>query len=335
MDNKQDKKPTKKKILFLRLPSGPSFAANDYDMLKQYYNVREIKWQGKRSILSVVRGIFWSDIVYSWFAVDHSYLATKVCKTLGKKIIVVAGGFDVAHEPKINYGYSLNPRKKKHLKFTLTNANKVLAVSNKTKNDVLNVVPEARVEKVYLAISATEYPDNPTKEKLVLNVGHVTPDTLVKKGIMTYIKCARHLPDVQFYLVGKVEPEAMGRLKPHMTNNLQILGWQTNDALINLYSRSQVYVQLSIHESFGLSVLQGMLSSCVLVITKKGAMPEVVGNTGYYVSADDVQAATKAITQALQDNEKGKLARARAESLFNPEIRKKIILGIVEEMLEP
>ena len=126
----------------------------------------------------------------------------------------------------------------------------------------------------------------------------------------------------------------MKLIKPHLVDNLHILGWQTNEALIDLYGRSQVYVQLSIHESFGLSVLEGMLSSCVPVITKKGAMPEVVENTGYYVPVDDIGAAVKAIGQALQDNEKGKLARARAVSLFNPEVRKKRILAIVKEVLE-
>lgn len=337
MNNNKKAKKKQKKLLFLRLPSfgiSPSFTADDYEILKQRYDIREIIWHGKRSILSVVRGIFWSDIVYSWFAADHSYLATKICKSFGKKIVVIAGGFDVAYEPEIGYGYSLDPRRKKYLKYTLANANKVLAVSNKTKNEVLAVIPEARVEAVYLGMDALKYPDNPVKQKMLLNVGHVTNDTLVKKGIMAYIKCARHLPDVQFNLVGKVEDDAMEQIKPHLVDNLHILGWQSNEALIELYGRSQVYVQLSVHESFGLSVLEGMLSSCVPVITKKGAMPEVVENTGYYVPVDDIKATTLAIEKALQDNEKGKLARARAISMFNPEIRKKRILDIVKEVMD-
>lgn len=334
-DKKEEKK--QKKLLFLRLPSfgiSPSFAANDYQILKQHYDIREIIWQGKRSILSVIFGVLWSDIVYSWFAADHSYLSAKVCKAFGKKIIVIAGGFDVAYEPEIGYGYSLDSRRKKYLKFTLSNANKIIAVSNKTKEEVLAVVPEAKTEIVYLGVAAAEYPDNPAKEKIVLNVGHVTTDTLVKKGILAYIKCARHLPDVQFNLVGKVKDDAMEMIKPHLVDNLHILGWQTNEALISLYSRSQVYVQLSIHESFGLSVLEGMLSSCVPVITEKGAMPEVVENTGYYVPVDDIKATVEAIGKALQDKEKGKLARARAISMFDPEIRKKRILDIVQEVIK-
>ena len=73
--------------------------------------------------------------------------------------------------------------------------------------------------------------------------------------------------------------------------------------------------------------------NCVPVITRKGAMPEVVGDTGYYVPVDDIKATAEAIGKALQDNEKGKLARARAISMFNPEIRKKRILDIVQEVL--
>lgn len=331
MDNAQET--VKKKLLFLRLPSGPSFAADDFEMLKHHYDIKEIRWQGKRSILSVIRGVLWSDIVYSWFATDHSYLATKVCKVIGKGIIVIAGGFDVASEPEINYGYSLNPRKRKYLKYTLSNADRVLAVSTKTRKEVLAIVPEAMVETVYLSIGAGDYSENPVKENIVLNVGHVTLDTLIKKGILSYIKCASHLPDVKFCLAGKVEDDAMEMISPHLTDNLHILGWQTKEALIDLYSRSQVYVQLSIHESFGLSVLQGMLSSCVPVITKKGAMPEVVGDTGYYVPVDDLNATSEAIAKALLDKEKGKKARVRAVSMFNPEIRKKKILGIIDEVL--
>jgi len=47
-----------------------------------------------------------------------------------------------------------------------------------------------------------------------------------------------------------------------------------------------------------------MLCECVPVVTKNGALPEVVGDTGFYVAYDDERDVAEGIKKALK-SEKG------------------------------
>jgi glycosyltransferase involved in cell wall biosynthesis len=58
-----------------------------------------------------------------------------------------------------------------------------------------------------------------------------------------------------------------------------------------------------------------MLCGCTPVATRAAALPEVVGDTGFYAEPGDVNDAARAITRAL-DNPDGRRARARISSRF-------------------
>jgi glycosyltransferase involved in cell wall biosynthesis len=60
-----------------------------------------------------------------------------------------------------------------------------------------------------------------------------------------------------------------------------------------------VYVQLSAYESFGMALAEAMQCGCVPVVTRRGALPEVVGDAGWYVPYGDPDAAARAIREAL------------------------------------
>ena len=112
--NKQGKR------IFLVSPSPSTFTERDLEALRQEYYVREAvisNYQGrndlKRSLLimfEILRGVLWADLTYSWFAHNHSYLAVMLAKLLGKRTIVVIGGYEVAREPKIGYGALLDQK---------------------------------------------------------------------------------------------------------------------------------------------------------------------------------------------------------------------------------
>lgn len=60
-----------------------------------------------------------------------------------------------------------------------------------------------------------------------------------------------------------------------------------------------VYAQLSAYESFGMALAEAMQCGCVPVVTRRGALPEVVGDAGWYVPYGDPDATAQAIREAL------------------------------------
>ena len=69
----------------------------------------------------------------------------------------------------------------------------------------------------------------------------------------------------------------------HIDRHIEFTGFVTDDELLGWYQRAKVYCQLSYYESFGMAAAEAMLCECVPVVTRKGALPEVVGETGFYV----------------------------------------------------
>ncbi|MFC1938017.1 glycosyltransferase, partial [Chloroflexota bacterium] len=85
----------------------------------------------------------------------------------------------------------------------------------------------------------------------------------------------------------------------------------------------------SYHESFGLSLAEAMACECVPVITGNAALPELVGDTGFYVPYGDPKATAEAIKKALK-SDAGKKARERVKRLFPIESRQKALIKIIE-----
>ncbi|WP_340817862.1 glycosyltransferase family 4 protein [Methanolobus sp. WCC4] len=316
------------KILFL-YDEPRTFILQDLAILKDYYDVVPLKYSGKKDIPLIAWYILITDINFSWFALGYASVAVFFSKLFRKKSVVVAGGWDVASVPEINYGAMQTPKRRRKTKFTLDHADRILAVSESTKKEVLSWSPDSKVAVVYNGINPTLYVPNDQKKKIVLTVGGVSWSTVYKKGLETFVKAAKYMQDTEFVLAGKHFDDAHEYLESISTPNVRFTGYIPSDDLRKLYQDAKVYVQVSAHESFGCSLAEAMLCECVPVATERAALTEVVGDVGYYVDYNDPEGTAQAIKEALSSN-KGLDARSRIEKLYPRERRKDKIIEIIE-----
>jgi glycosyltransferase involved in cell wall biosynthesis len=257
-------------------------------------------------------------------------------KIFRKKSIVVAGGGDVAKVPEIKYGAMIHPINKFFAKFSFRYADFVLVVSNFTKMEVLkntNADP-ARVVTVYPGFDPERIRSNGEKEDLVVSVSGVGWHTLKLKGLETFVKSAKYLPDVEFLLIGWQLDNSINHLRSISTKNVEFIGYLPFDRLLSYLRKAKVYVQVSYRESFGCALAEAMLCECVPVVTKRGALPKIVGDTGFYVPYGDPKRTALGIQEALASRN-GKDARERIVKKF-PQIKreqalKKIIGSLLNE----
>ena len=100
-----------------------------------------------------------------------------------------------------------------------------------------------------------------------------------------------------------------------------------------MYSRAKVYVQVSIHESFGCSVAEAMLCECIPVVSRRAALPEVVGDCGYYVNDLNPESVAEKIKEALLVSDGlGKRASERIKTVFPLKKRKVELLKAIKEL---
>lgn len=340
-----------KRILFVHddNPSDPlsSFINQDLLFLRQWYEVEVLSlYPYKHAHLStfaspaVWKAVASCDAVFSWFGWNAP--AIIMAGLLGKPSVVVAGGADVTAVPEIGYGISRKRSKDRVIATILAagyrQASRVLLFSEASRKDFVNLpgVQAAKGETLYLGIDSEHF--NPAGAKLpqVLTVSYISDSSLRRKGLLTFVEVARTLSGVKFRIGGLVNQQsALDELLRDAPSNVEFLGYLNDNQLLDEYRKASVYVQLSHHEGFGLAIAEAMACEAVPVVTGRGSIPEVVGDTGLYVPVDDPAAAAEAIKLALASVATlGRSARKRIVTKFQPAAREERIRAIMEELLQ-
>lgn len=325
-----------KKIFFVHQGQRSFFDA-DAQILKEIGELRRLdhypptlsKWP------AIFKNIIWCDLVYIWFMGRHAVLPLLLAKLLGKKIVLVAGGWDVANCPEINYGLMRPSLFWPFLQWLFRLPNIVLAVSKANQRETVNNarVPAEKIRLIYHGFQEVP-PSTRAKEKMVVTIGEINKSNLERKGLEKFVRTAALLPDIPFILIGRwAEDGSIDRLKKIATPNVIFTGLISEENKNDYLSRALAYAQFSYHEAFGCAVAEAMLHQCVPVVTDRYALPEVVGNTGYIIR-DNPEDIKQQILTAFKNPSLGVEARQRIVSEFPFEKRAKLIQDLIHKLLK-
>jgi glycosyltransferase involved in cell wall biosynthesis len=317
-----------------------TFIAIDRELLMRRGRIRD--WPQPRPVVNVfalAQAIRKSDIVFGWFASWHTFWPVMLARLLGRPTVLVIGGFDTARLPDIDYGLQQRPVMGRVSRWVMRHATSLVTNSDYSRREIeANVgIPPSAVQVVHHGV-----PDPfgglaaGGRERLALTVGVVEQRNLERKGLLAFVRAASLLPDVQFVVAGKWLDAAVEELRAIAPGNVTLTGWLAQDELEALYRRASVYVQASRHEGFGLSVAEAMLAGCIPVVSRAGALPEVVGDAGILLERDGVEAAEVAdgIRRGLAlDDTSRERARRRILERFPLSARGQQLEKVIDEAL--
>ena len=83
--------------------------------------------------------------------------------------------------------------------------------------------------------------------------------------------------------------------------NIIRLGFVSQEELVQLYNLATVFVMSSLYEGFGLPILEAMACGCPVITSKEGSIPEVAGNSAFYVDAYDMGSVASGIRKVFDD----------------------------------
>lgn len=290
-----------KRLLFIKSRTA-SFIELDQQLLAERYDVHVIHQPGKSTDpRRLLRELMAADVIVGWWASWHTFLPFTLAWLLRKPSLLIVGGFDTAAEPEFGYGYQLGGLRAHLSRFTMRRARVLMTNSSYSLGEVERNcgIPAGRVHVVYHGVPDTAPANVPVKQPLALTVGIVDHTNLSRKGLRAFVQAAALVPEVQFVVAGKIVGDAGHELEQIAGENVRITGWLEDDELQSLFGGAGVYVQASLHEGFGVAVAEAMLNRCVPVVTRVGALPEVVGGTGVTIERPDPAAVAAAVREAL------------------------------------
>jgi glycosyltransferase involved in cell wall biosynthesis len=166
------------------------------------------------------------------------------------------------------------------------------------------------------------------RRKALFNLAWCGKQNLVRKGIPELLNAVRLLKergeDVQIYLAG-LEGDGITYLMETIRQlgiekEVHYLGGVTREDKIRMLREIEIYVQPSHYEGFGVAILESMGCGACVIVCDVGAVREVVGDCGLYVSSSSPEELAIAIEKVLEDSalrqRLQKSASERATSLF-------------------
>lgn len=180
---------------------------------------------------------------------------------------------------------------KRRLKLVEKEIDMVIAVSEATKKDLLEVssLPEQKIKVVYEA-AGEEF--KPQKEEDVEKFR-------TKMG----------LPEDFVLAIGGIgERKNLGRVEEACANyNLVITGktipWVSKSDLPLLYSAAKVLLYPSFYEGFGLPILEALSCGTPVITSNVSSMPEVGGDAAFYVDPKNTDDIKNKLISTMEDKD--------------------------------
>lgn len=297
-----------------------TYAFNVLEGIKNKYQVTQIADESGEILNGCIRKI------PKTFYLPFNYLAWSITTSFQKQIF---SQFDLVHNmgqypiiPPCNKKsiitiYDLIPilypelvtpiyawQSKNFLPRLLKKSDRILAISEHTKNDIINryQIPSEKIDVTYLGVSNHFRPCDPEKiqhykEKnelinpYILYVGALEPKKNIPVIIKAFALCLKKNSDLILVLAGKPSWKFQEIFLLIQSMNLEkkikFLDFVPYNELPLLYGGSEVFVFPSRYEGFGLPPLEAMKCGTPVIVSNSSSLPEIVGKGGLMINSDD------------------------------------------------
>lgn len=236
-------------------------------------------------------------------------------------------------------------------------ADLVVAISNATQRDALSLlgVPAERMTRVYNGVDIERWQREPRanpelvlkkhgleQRAFVLYVGGLDWHKNVE-GMLTGIALAKTgEPELCLAWAGKLNESQTLAVqvlvaKLGLQNQVQLLGFVSDDELSVLYRRARAHVLVSRFEGFGLTIVEAMAAGCPVLTTAGGSLEEVSGDAALKVDPDDHAQIAATLVRLFREaplrERLVELGRARAP-LFDRSVQARAMVSAYRTVLD-
>ncbi|RBW56377.1 glycosyltransferase family 1 protein [Tenacibaculum sp. E3R01] len=236
----------------------------------------------------------------------------------------------------------------KKFKYAAKNANKVIAISEQTKKDIITFlkIDPSKIEVVYQGCNNVFKEERSVIEKKEFLDKYKIPDTFLlnvgtieeRKNALSIVKAVKEI-DIPLVIVGRktkyytqIEDYIQ---KNNLENKIYFLEGLTLKELSIVYQLAEIFIYPSIFEGFGIPIIEALFSKTPVITSKEGVFPEAGGPDSLYVDPYNIKEMTEAIELLLNSkNKKEEMVNKGFDfaQQFNDEIIAKKIKAIYKEL---
>ena len=191
---------------------------------------------------------------------------------------------------------------------------KLITVSESTRNDLLKVFPymsglKERTQVVYEAATVSMKTNKEMIKRFELDrpyflyLGELRPHKNVGRVIQAFMQFKGTLApdaDIRLIVAGKPHRSFIMPADAHR-ENIIFTGYVKDDDAYTLYSNALAYCLPSLYEGFGLPILEAMKCGCPVITSDFSSTAEVAGDAGVLVDPLSVDAIADAMNRVYTD----------------------------------
>jgi glycosyltransferase involved in cell wall biosynthesis len=237
-------------------------------------------------------------------------------------------------------------------KYACKNADKIIAISQKTKDDIVEFynIDANKIDVIYqscddsfkIPLEKSRLEEIKSKynlpEKYLLNVGTIES----RKNLKLIVKVLKNInPEYKLIAIGKKTPyykEVLEEIeKQNLSSRILFLKDIPFADLPGIYQMAKVFVYPSFYEGFGIPIIEALYSGVPVIAATGSCLEEAGGPNSLYVNPNDDKALADAINSVLSNNDlqnEMKIKGIEFVQKFNTAIVSQQLINVYQKLVQ-
>ena len=280
------------------------------------------RWAQERALARALSAHGPFELIHGLWGDPAGQLAVRAARAFGIPSLVTIDSGEFVSIPAIGYGSQRTAQGRKAIKEALAASrihvcSQFMASAAAAHGTRPTVIPLTSISKA--ALTAPEPKYLPPGEKGQLKVVQVASLSRVKNQQMLIdaLAIVRRTIDARLDLVG--EDTLNGELQRRaiatgVGDCVRFLGFTAQDRLAAFYADADLYVQSSLHEAAGVSVLEAAASGLPVIGTRVGYVADWASDRALAIESNDAATMAQAILALYADPPRARAMAARAQA---------------------
>ena len=247
------------------------------------------------------KGSLWEQTFFAWYTIKNKRCSLNLCSIMP----LIRPGMICIHDLsyKVNPQYFKTPYAKIsqwwhkiQYHFAWRFSPLIFTVSKYSKQQMIDIY-HVSPDKIIVIGNGWEHFERIKEDEMLekrnpelftkpyfFSLGSLAPN----KNIQWILKVAQHHPQYNFLIAGKADLKAYGEdYKEYDYPNVKFLGYISDGEIKYLMRHCKAFIFPSFFEGFGIPPLEAMSVGAKVVLAKSSCLPEIFGNSGYYIDPND------------------------------------------------